>query len=89
MPKVLIPPPYRGPTNGESELVVESLTVRGAIEAVDRKHPGILPLVLDANGRLHRFVKLFVNGEPVDPKSFDQALAPADELEIVSAIAGG
>jgi sulfur carrier protein ThiS len=89
MPKVLIPPPYRGPSNGESELVVESQTVRGAIEAVDRKHPGILALVLDANGRPHRFVKLFVNGEPVDPAKLDQALAPGDELEIVSAIAGG
>jgi sulfur carrier protein ThiS len=34
-------------------------------------------------------VKLFVNGEPIDPKNFDQTLAPGDELEIVSAIAGG
>ena len=89
MPKVLIPPPYRGPTNGESELVVDSETIRAAIEAVDRKHPGILPLVLDANGKLHRFVKLFVNGEPVDPKRLDRALEAGDELEIVAAIAGG
>jgi sulfur carrier protein ThiS len=89
MPKVLIPPPYRGPTNGEAELVVESQTVRGCIEAVERRFPGILPLVVDAKGNLHRFVKLFVNGEPVDPKRLDQAVAAGDALEIVSAIAGG
>jgi sulfur-carrier protein len=89
MPRVLIPPPYRGPTLGEAELVVESRTVRGCIEAVERKFPGILPLVVDANGNLHRFVKLFVNGEPVDAKRLDRAVEAGDELEIVSAIAGG
>lgn len=89
MPKVLIPPPYRGPTNGEAELVVESETVRGCLDAAERKFPGFLPQVFDGSGKLHRFVKLFVNGEPVDPKNLDQVLAAGDELEIVAAIAGG
>jgi molybdopterin converting factor small subunit len=89
MPKVLIPPPYRGPTHGEAELAVEAQTVRGCIEAVEKKFPGFLPQVLDAQGKLHRFVKLFVNTEPVDAKRLDQPLAAGDELEIVAAIAGG
>ena len=89
MPKVLIPSPYRGPTHGEDELVVEAATVRGAIEAVEKKFPGFAPQVLDAQGKVHRFVKLFVNGEAVDPKRLDQALAAGDALEIVAAIAGG
>jgi len=89
MPKVLIPPPYRGPTNGEAELVVESATVQGSLEAVERKFPGFLPQVLDVHGRPHRFVKLFVNGEPVDPRRLDQAVGAGDALEIVAAIAGG
>jgi len=89
MPKVLIPPPYRGPTQGEAELVVESPTVRGCIEAVERKFPGFLPQVLDARGGLHRFVKLFVNGEPIGAQQLDQAVGTSDEIEIVAAIAGG
>jgi molybdopterin converting factor small subunit len=89
MPKVLIPSSYRGPTRGEEELVVDAATVRGAIEAVEKKFPGFAPQVFDARGNLHRFVKLFVNGEPVDPKRLDQALAGGDALEIVAAIAGG
>ena len=89
MPKVLIPPPYRGPTQGEAELVIESSSVRGCLEAVEQKFPGFLPQVFDANGGLHRFVKLFVNGEPIGAKQLDQTIGAGDELEIVAAIAGG
>ena len=89
MPRILIPPPYRGPTNGEAELEVDSETLRGCIEAAERKFPGLLPLVLDGRGAPHRFVKLFVNGEPVGPKQLDRALDAGDEIEIVAAIAGG
>lgn len=89
MPKILIPPPYRGPTDGVGELVVEAETVLGCIEAVERKFPGFLPQVLDGRGAPHRFVKLFVNSEPVDPKRLDQKVRADDALEIVAAIAGG
>ncbi len=89
MPRVLIPAPYRGPTQGEAELVVECETVRGAIEAVERKYPGFGPLVLDAQGKLHKFAKLFVNGEPMGADRLDRTIGAGDELEIVAAIAGG
>ena len=87
--KVLIPPPYRGPTHGESQLVVDATTVLGCLEAVERKFPGFLPQVLDEKGAVHRFVKLFLNGDLLDPKRLDRAVAAGDELEIVAAIAGG
>ncbi|MBM4337121.1 MAG: MoaD/ThiS family protein [Deltaproteobacteria bacterium] len=89
MPRVLIPPPYRGPTLGEAELVVECETVRGAILAVEQKYPGFGQLVLDAQGKLHRFAKLFVNGEAVGSGQLDRPIGAGDELEIVAAIAGG
>jgi molybdopterin converting factor small subunit len=87
--KVLIPPPYRGPTHGEAHLVVEAGSVRACLEAVERKFPGFLPQVLDDKGAVHRFVKLFLNGDLLDPKRLDRAVADGDELEIVAAIAGG
>lgn len=89
MPKVLIPPPYRGPTDGAGELAVEAETVLGCLEAVERKFPGFLPQVLDGSGAPHRFVKLFLNSEPVDPKQLGQTVRGGDALEIVAAIAGG
>jgi hypothetical protein len=83
----LIPPPYRGPTDGEGELV-EARPCAPRIEAVERKFPASLRGARRP-GKVHRFVKLFVNGEPVDAKRLDRAVEAGDELEIVSAIAGG
>lgn len=89
MPKVLIPPPYRGPTDGTDEIEVEGATVGACLEAVEQKFPGFLSQVLDDGGNVHRFVKLFRNGDQLETEPLAQALDPADELEILAAIAGG
>ena len=87
MPVVLVPPPYRGPTRGEGTIEVKQGTLRECLEAVEAEYPGFLPQVLDAAGQPHRFVKLFVNGER--EHDLDARLAERDELEIITAIAGG
>jgi molybdopterin synthase sulfur carrier subunit len=89
MPKVLIPPPYRGPTEGTGEIEVEGRTVGDCLEAVEQKFPGFLAQVLDDGGNVHRFVRLFRNGDQLETEPLAQALDPADELEILAAIAGG
>jgi len=87
--KVLIPPPYRGPTQGAGELEVEGQCVRDCLLEVERRFPGFLPLVVVANGAQHRFVKIFRNGDQLTGDALQQSAAPEDEIEIVSAIAGG
>lgn len=89
MPKVLIPPPYRGPTQGTAEIAVEGESVLACLEAVDRKFPGFLAQVLDEDGNVHRFVKLFCNGDHLEADALARRLGSGDELEIVAAIAGG
>lgn len=89
MPKVRIPPPYRGPTQGTDELRVEGEDVLACLEAVERKYAGFLPQVLDEDGNVHRFVKLFKNGEHLRSEPLGERVAPEDEIEIVAAIAGG
>lgn len=89
MPKVRIPPPYRGPTHGTAELIVEEGDVRACLVATERKFPGFLPQVLDAEGRVHRFVKLFKNGKQLQGEALREPLAADDDLEIIAAIAGG
>lgn len=89
MPVVVIPPPYRGPTRGEAEIRVPDASVRACLDAVEAGHPGFRDQVLDAQGRLHRFVKLFVNGDPLERERVDAPLAADDRLEILAAIAGG
>jgi sulfur carrier protein ThiS len=89
VPKVIIPPPYQGPTRGVGRIQVEGATLRACLEAVEKEHPGFLAQVVDGRGAVHRFVRLFVNGERVDEGDLARSLEAEDELEIVAAIAGG
>jgi molybdopterin converting factor small subunit len=86
MPKVLIPPPYRGPTGGREAVEVDGDTVRACIDAVEAAHPGFASQVFDASGAPHKFVKLFVNGDQAPPEA---AVADGDRVEVIAAIAGG
>ncbi|MEN8182670.1 MAG: MoaD/ThiS family protein [Myxococcota bacterium] len=89
MPTVHVPPPYRGPTQGAAEIQVEASTVLGCLEAVETLHPGFRGQVLDASGRPHRFVKLFVNGELIDGEVLTARVSEGDRVEVLAAIAGG
>lgn len=89
MPLVIVPPPYRGPTSGQAELKVGDGTVRACLEEVERTHPGFLAQVLSGTGALHRFVRLFLNEQPLSEDELDTPVAGDDRLEIVAAIAGG
>jgi molybdopterin converting factor small subunit len=89
MPIVVIPPPYRGPTQGLDRIEVAGRTVRACIDAVDALYPGFGPQVLDANGQVHRFVKLFRNGDQLAGDVLATTIAEGDQLEVIAAIAGG
>jgi molybdopterin converting factor small subunit len=89
MPFVRIPPPYRGPTLGAERVDVDARTVGEALEAVERKYPGFLPQVLDDDGSVHGFVKLFKNGDHLVRDVLRTPLAAGDDVEILAAIAGG
>ncbi len=89
MPSVIIPPPYRGPTLGEGEIPVSASTVRECLQAVESRYPGFGELVFAADGGLPRYVKLFLNGEVLDPGDLDHGVSEGDAVEVLAAIAGG
>lgn len=89
MPTVIVPEAYRGPTRGLGEIAVDVGSVRECIAAVEAQHPGFADLCLDAEGEVHRFVKLFINEEQLTGNVLDQKLEADDRLEVLAAIAGG
>lgn len=90
MPVVSIPVPYREPTGGLGEVTVPGASVRECLEAVEARHPGFLRYVLGPEGGVHRFVKLFVNGEPLEPASaLATPVSDRDRVDLISAVAGG
>ena len=89
MPYVIVPPPYRGPTQGQAEIEVEGATLRECLDAVGSRFEGFAEQLFDAEGRVHGFVNLFVNGEEIGRDALGTALDPGDRVEILAAIAGG
>ena len=89
MPQVEIPPRYRGPTNGISQVEVEGDTVRRCVEAVEAQYPGLLELVFEPDGELRRYVRLFLNDEALDRDAADTAVAADDRIQILASAAGG
>lgn len=64
-------------------------TVRECVAAVDATHPGFADQILGADGTVHGFVTLFINGNEIARGDVDAAVAPGDEVAILAAIAGG
>ena len=89
MPQVKIPPPYRGPTQGQSMVAVDGRVVGDCLKALADGYPGLGELLLGPDGEVHRFVTLFVNTNEIDRSALDTAIAEGYELEILTAVAGG
>ena len=88
--KVRIPTPLRRFTAGAEEVHCESATIGDLVTDLENKHPGIKERLCDDEGRMRRFVNLYVNGDDIRfLDSLDTKLKDGDEVAIVPAIAGG
>lgn len=87
---VRIPSPLRKLSAGAALVTVEAGDVRGAIEQLEAAHPGFAERLLDGDGRLRRFVNVFVRDEDVRfQQGLDTPVADGDVISIVPAVAGG
>lgn len=87
---VRVPTPLRKFTAGQEQVNIEASTIRGLLDGLESAHPGIRERLCDADGKVRRFVNIFVNGEDIRfASSLDTALKSGDDVSIVPAIAGG
>lgn len=56
---------------------------------MDERYPGFGANIFADDGDLHRFVKIFCDGELVEAEGLDGVIAAGAEIEVVAAIAGG
>jgi MoaD family protein len=88
--QVLIPTPLQKFTADEASVELEATSVDGLIEALDGRYPGLKARLCDENGKLRRFLNVYVNSE--DIRFLDNQATPlkaGDEVSIVPAVAGG
>jgi molybdopterin synthase sulfur carrier subunit len=88
--RVRIPTPLRRYTSDKDVVMVEATTIREAIEALGREHPGIRERICDEQGTLRRFVNVYYRDEDIRfLDSVDTKVEDGSEISIVPAIAGG
>ena len=88
--KVRIPTPLQRLTGGQGEVACEGKTVVELLGDLDRRYPGIKERICDEQGKLRRFVNVFVNEEDIRFMQGDQtSIKDGDEVSIIPAIAGG
>jgi molybdopterin synthase sulfur carrier subunit len=75
---------------GAAQLSISALTVRDALEDLERSQSALYRNVCDETGAVRRHLNVFVNSDNVrDLAGVDTTLAPGDVLTILPAVSGG
>jgi len=87
---VFIPSVLRANVGGVKSLELEGDSIRGVVQALVAKHPSLGAQLMNDEGDLNRFVNVYVNGQDVRYLAgLDTPVAPADEVRLLPAMAGG
>ena len=76
-------------TSFEGEVELDANSVSKALDALVERFPDLKPVMYEATGKPRSVHRLYLNGEVLEVGDTDHALAPTDELGILTAIAGG
>lgn len=88
--KVRIPQPLQKHTNNQAEVSMDAADVKGLIENLEKNFPGIKSRICDENGKIRKFINIYVNEEDIRFLKMDATpLKDGDEISIIPAIAGG
>ncbi|MBS9535797.1 MoaD/ThiS family protein [Mycobacterium sp. M1] len=86
---VSVPTILRPHTGGEKRVQAAGATLAAVITDLEANYAGISARLLD-DGKLHRFVNIYVNDEDVRfSGGLDTAIADGDSVTILPAVAGG
>ncbi len=87
---VKIPTPLRKFTTGAESVQAEGANVGAILTDLETRHHGLRERLCDEQGKVRRFVNLYVNGEDIRfMQQLDTPVKDGDDIAIVPAIAGG
>jgi MoaD family protein len=77
-------------TGGQKSVQAEGETVGALLGNLERQYPGLLGQVMESEGKLHRFVNIYLNDEDIRYlKQLETPVAQGDVVSILPALAGG
>lgn len=90
MVTVRIPAAMRPLTGGESSVSVDGSSVRGVLDALVAAHPGVAERLYEPNGKLRRFVNVYVEEEDIRyADGIDTKVSDGQTVSLLPAVAGG
>lgn len=88
--EVRVPTVLSKHTGGERRVAGEGATLRELVDDLAARHPGLAENLVDEDGRLRRFVNVYVNDEDVRfLGGAETPLSDGDVVSILPAVAGG
>jgi len=88
--RVAVPASLRRLTGGNAVIEGTGATVHALFTDLDSRHPGLKAKLYDDSGRIQKFAAVFINGRDIRTlQGGDTALTGNEEINIVTAIAGG
>lgn len=77
-------------TGGQKTVEATGESVEAIIEDLERRYPGFRHQMYGADGKLHRFVNVYLNDEDIRYTGGPATpIKPGDVLDILPALAGG
>ena len=77
-------------TGGQKSVQGSGATVGDVLADIDSRHPGFKGQLYGEDGKLHRFVNVYLNDEDIRyTGGLDTPLKAGDQLDILPALAGG
>ena len=90
MSTVFIPAVLRSNVGGAKSLQLEGDSIRAVVDTLVTQYPALGSQLLTDEGDLNRFVNVYINGQDVRYLAgLDTPVAPADEVRLLPAMAGG
>jgi molybdopterin converting factor small subunit len=87
---VRVPTILRTYTNDASEVTAQGSTLAEVLDDLEANYPGIRARILDDNGKVRRFVNVYVGDEDVRfDKGLQTEVADGAQVSIIPAVAGG
>jgi adenylyltransferase/sulfurtransferase len=90
MPTLHIPNLMKFYVNNQTELLVEGFTIAEALSDLTIRYPAIKFHIFDDQGKLRRYINLFVNTTNItDLDGLQTAIKENDKITLLPSISGG
>ncbi|HIY40092.1 MAG TPA: MoaD/ThiS family protein [Candidatus Nocardiopsis merdipullorum] len=87
---VRVPTILRTYTDDVAEVTAKGNTLAEVIDDLETNHPGIRTRILDEDGKVRRFINVYVGDEDVRfEKGLQTEVADGTKISIIPAVAGG